>query len=197
MKLSEENRANIEDLLQALRRPLSKAQCAEEVRKTIDKHYGEPVLGTLSGVIGDLECHLGIFQSKTSQCEAKDSNLSFEKGLRYLTQSLREIKKGEVENIPPTLYFVQQKWIFIDDEKIEITLLRSSDWNYRLLKATGTNDYFFSLLLNRSAAYWNQLIKVDEALKPRLLQALQNDDPHEMDEIADFLKNDYFRNEPY
>jgi hypothetical protein len=194
INLPEENFEYIKDLISVLQLGIQKNELAARVKEIIERNKRKPINGLLSRLITDLTCHLDIYESKTLDFKFREEEISSDEGIKIYLQSLRELRDKTDIEINDDIYKIYERWIYIGEKRIEIEILEHEHWNYNLVKDIASNDYYFSMVFNVSAASWSDVVKVTAELAPRLELAIKNKDKNEINKIADELRNDYYRN---
>ncbi|HTF82157.1 MAG TPA: hypothetical protein VL947_10540 [Cytophagales bacterium] len=64
---------------------------------------------------------------------------------------------------------------------LEVLLMANDTWNYLLYKDPMQHTYYFDIMVNMSAAYWNVLLLVSPDLVPRLKEAISTNNKSEIE----------------
>ncbi len=192
LRLSNVEIEYIDSILEVLDETLSKEKIASQAKLVIDNYAKVPINGLIRGIITDLECHLGLYQSKINDFKFKGTATTFPRGIESFKELFNTVKKHTDFELPENIYQIYSRWILFNNERIEVETVLYDNWNYFLFKDKQLDDYYFSIMLNKSAAYWDKVFKVDESIKPNLKSAIKLGKKKDISLIVDTLRSEYY-----
>ncbi len=192
LNLSNDDNGYIDSIIEVLSRGLTKHDLAIHVKTIVEDYEKVPINGLIRDIITDLECHLDLYSSNTNDYRFKDKTFTFSEGIDRFIEILKLVKQNKDFELPDNIYKIYQRWIYFDDDRIEVEPLLFDNWNYYLFKDMQKDNYYFSIMLNVSAAYWDKVFKVSEVDKPNLKIAIGLNKKDEISLIADRIRNEYY-----
>ncbi|CAK1243182.1 unnamed protein product [Fructobacillus fructosus] len=170
LELTVNDRKSITRLLFLLKqRNIDKEDTVKRAKKILLKHRVKESNVYVSRVLEDFECHLGIYpiirdEYPRYDYRFADKVITYAEGLIHFYKIFQLLlSKENNEAIRHTfLYTIYLRWIYFDNEKIEIREIDRDDWNYILMLAIAGSEMYIEVSLNIGAAYFSRLYKVDD-----------------------------------
>jgi hypothetical protein len=192
LNLNNDDNGYIDSILEVLSKGMSKTDLAIRVKTVVGNYNKVSINGLIRDIITDLQCHLDLYSSDTNDYRFKNNAFTFIEGIDRYIGILKLIKQNKDFELPDNIYKIYQRWIIFNNDRIEVEPLLFDNWNYYLFKDIKEDNYYFSIMLNVSAAYWDKVFKVSEVDKLNLKIAIELDKKDEINLIADRIRNEYY-----
>jgi hypothetical protein len=187
---SEHDKRYLLDVLQILKIDTAFETQKELLRKVIQQYETVPVNGLIRNKLFDISCHYGLYQSALMSYRFASAPIDFDAGKTLMGTVLELLQAGGDIEVPENIYQLYQNRIVYEGETIEVEELYSSDWNFKIFKATSGGNYYFDIMLNQSAAYWNKVSLVPAELIVEIESAISGKNETVLNSIADRLKSE-------
>lgn len=188
----------LDDVTVVLRRRADKATLAREIAPIIERNRTVPINGIIRDVMQDVACHLGTYSSRSHAPVPLDETMSFADGLDRLLAAVGELHAiNQLHDLPPhegdavaweppaRLYQLTWRKLAYDGETIDVTELAQVPFHFVLLKAVEADVYYLAILKNHSAAYYEVIVRLDEAQAAQARAALAARDLPALGRLAD------------
>ena len=192
---SDTDKSYLESLVNSLKKDLPKEDLVIEVANIVLEYERKPVNGLIRDVVSDIECHLGIYESRIRDFEPRN-DIDYKTGVKYFIDLLNTLRTLENFILPASIYNTYIRWLYYNNEKIEVDVLYMDKWNYILYKDKHVFDFYISVVFNQSFASWDIDFKIEGEQKQRILSMINSGEISKpaMVEIVDYYKAEYYRN---
>lgn len=192
---SDTDKSYLESLVNSLKKDLPKEDLVIEVANIVREYERKPVNGLIRDVVSDIECHLGIYESRIRDFEPRN-DIDYKTGVKYFIDLLNTLRTLENFILPASIYNTYIRWLYYNNEKIEVDVLYMDKWNYILYKDKHVFDFYISVVFNQSFASWDIDFKIEGEQKQRILSMINSGEISKpaMVEIVDYYKAEYYRN---
>jgi hypothetical protein len=171
-----------------MRSELTMSEKQEPLLTLIKQHETVSINGLIRDKVTNLACHYGIYVSEYMGFRLINPDINFESGESVLKDTLQILQQsGDIE-VPENLYRFYQRRLEVDNKHLDVEEVFDDPWNFKIFKAADSEDYYVDILLNQSAAYYNKVVKVPEAIIDQLKAALSANDLTELRRKVDSLK---------
>jgi len=194
-KCYETDRDFLDSLIALLKNNPVKENLAVDIANIINDYEHKPVNGLIRDVVSDIECHLGIYKNRIRDFEPRN-DFDFAIGVKYYTDLLNTIRTSENFILPDNNYKTYIRWLYYENEKIEIEVLYKDNWNFILYKNKHALDFYISIVFSQSFASWDVDFKIEGEYKQRVLTMIINGEISKsiMLEIVEYYKAEYYKN---
>ncbi|MBK9069792.1 MAG: hypothetical protein IPL79_02100 [Myxococcales bacterium] len=190
--------AYLDEVTDVLQRRGAKTSMAQAFAPIIERHRTVPINGIIRDVMTDVACHLGTYSSLSHAPVPLDETMSFADGLDRLLAALGELRGiNQLHDLPPEegdavawepparLYLLTWRKLAHNGQIIDVTELAQVPFHFVLLKAVEADVYYLAILKNHSAAYYEVIVRLDEAQAARARAALAVRDMAALGRLAD------------
>jgi len=194
-KCSETDKNYVDSLIELLNMDFSKEELGDKVANIISDFECKPINGLIGNVISDLECHLGIYKNKIlDYLQLKD--FDYVKGIKYYNDLLNTIRTSNNFILPDNIYKTYIRWLYYEEEKIEVDVLVMDNWNYILYKSKNSLDFYLSIVFSQSFASWDVDFKVEGEQKQKVKSMHESGGINNsiLSEVVDYYRTEYYKN---
>ncbi len=192
IQLSDNDNSYIDLILEILYAKLSKSVTASQIQSVVTTYQKIPINGLIRDIITDLECHLDIYSSDTNDYRLLQHTFTFSDGIDQYIEVLNSIKHHSNVELPNNIYKIYPRWIYWNNQKIEVMLLYEDHWDFQIFKEVNNDQYYLSVLFNASAVYWEKVTKVDEKDISKLKMSIHSNNVNEINFIVDSIKKQLY-----
>lgn len=173
LECSEADKNYLNLLLDLLQTNLTKDKLATEMVNLINDYEKKSVNGLIRDIVSDIECHLGIYKNKIRDV-VPQNEFNYEAGINHYIDLLNRILTEKKITIPTKIYETYIRWLYYENQKIEVEVLFIDDWNFILYKSKQALDFYISILFSQSFASWSADFKIEGEQKQIILSMLDD-----------------------